>query len=143
MFWHHTNLSSTKPDTKILYDKGYGGTLAHYNNLFDRYGAPLINLNLIRTRETGKTQETPLAEAFANTTLWLNDCMKSCNYLRHPLPFDKVLTCGFDTERLNVKDREHITAPTVLQQPDGRNIFETPLVYYHFDFLDAKSKKNE
>ena len=43
-----------------LVDPFYSAAALHFDNLFDRYGAPIFVLNLVKVRGLGKKESLPL-----------------------------------------------------------------------------------
>ncbi|PGH02451.1 mannosyl-oligosaccharide alpha-1,2-mannosidase [Blastomyces parvus] len=63
---------SPKPDIELnLVDPFYSAAALHFNNLFERYGAPVYVLNLIKARER-VPRESKLLTEFTNAITYLN-----------------------------------------------------------------------
>ncbi|QSS59941.1 polyphosphoinositide phosphatase Fig4 [Histoplasma capsulatum] len=63
---------SPKPDIELsLVDPFYSAAALHFNNLFERYGAPVYVLNLIKARER-VARESKLLTEFTNAITYLN-----------------------------------------------------------------------
>ncbi|KAK4839328.1 hypothetical protein QYF36_021015 [Acer negundo] len=73
LFWsQETSRLNIKPDIKLSKkDENYEATRLHFENLVQRYGNPIIILNLIKTREK-KPRETILRAEFLNAILTIN-----------------------------------------------------------------------
>ena len=80
--WTQGNAGVTpKPDIELnLIDPFYSAAALHFNNLFERYGAPVYVLNLIKARER-TPRESKLLEEYTNAV----------NYLNQFLPADKKI----------------------------------------------------
>jgi phosphatidylinositol 3,5-bisphosphate 5-phosphatase len=82
LYWTQDNTGVTpKPPIELnLVDPFYGAAALHFDNLFERYGAPVYVLNLVKSRE--KTpRESKLLHEFTN----------AINYLNQFLPNDKKI----------------------------------------------------
>lgn len=91
LFWSQDNSGVTpKPDIDLnLIDPFYSAAALHFDNLFERYGAPVYVLNLIKSRE-----RTP------RETKLLHEYQKSLAFLNQSLPEDKkILYRAFDMSR--------------------------------------------
>ncbi|PLN79124.1 polyphosphoinositide phosphatase Fig4 [Aspergillus taichungensis] len=63
---------SPKPDIEMnLVDPFYSAAALHFDNLFERYGAPVYVLNLIKSRER-TPRESKLLKEFTNAITYLN-----------------------------------------------------------------------
>ncbi|KAK3220618.1 hypothetical protein Dsin_014588 [Dipteronia sinensis] len=73
LFWsQETSRLNIKPDIKLSKkDENYEATRLHFENLVQRYGNPIIILNLIKTREK-KPRETILRAEFLNAIRTIN-----------------------------------------------------------------------
>ncbi|KMP09090.1 polyphosphoinositide phosphatase [Coccidioides immitis RMSCC 2394] len=82
LYWTQDNTGvSPKPDIEInLVDPFYSAAALHFNNLFERYGAPVYVLNLIKSRER-MPRESKLLVEYTN----------AINYLNQFLPEDKKI----------------------------------------------------
>ncbi|KAJ4379757.1 phosphatidylinositol-3,5-bisphosphate 5-phosphatase [Didymella sp. IMI 355093] len=91
LFWTQDNTGVTpKPDIDLsLVDPFYSAAALHFDDLFDRYGAPVIALNLIKARERTPRESKLLYE------------YKYCiDYLNQSLPKDKKIRYeAFDMSR--------------------------------------------
>ncbi|KAL5583409.1 hypothetical protein UlMin_015851 [Ulmus minor] len=83
LFWsHETSRLNIKPDIRLSRkDHNYEATRLHFENLVNRYGNPIIILNLIKTREK-KPRETILRAEFVNAIRFLNRSLPKENRLR-------------------------------------------------------------
>ncbi|BDD55286.1 phosphatidylinositol-3,5-bisphosphate 5-phosphatase [Monascus purpureus] len=82
LYWTQENTGVTpKPDIELnLIDPFYSAAALHFDNLFERYGAPIYVLNLIKVRER-TPRESKLLKEFTNAV----------NYLNQFLPEDKKI----------------------------------------------------
>ncbi|KAF1362993.1 polyphosphoinositide phosphatase [Lizonia empirigonia] len=91
LYWTQDNTGVTpKPDIDLsLVDPFYSAAALHFDNLFERYGAPVIALNLIKARERTPRESKLLYE------------YKYCiDYLNQSLPKDKKIRYeAFDMSR--------------------------------------------
>jgi hypothetical protein len=82
LYWTQDNTGVTpKPPIELnLVDPFYGAAALHFDNLFERYGAPVYVLNLVKARER-TPRESKLLLEFTN----------AINYLNQFLPSDKKI----------------------------------------------------
>ena len=82
LYWTQDNTGVTpKPPIELnLVDPFYGAAALHFDNLFERYGAPVYVLNLVKARER-TPRESKLLHEFTN----------AINYLNQFLPIDKKI----------------------------------------------------
>ncbi|KAE8395729.1 SacI homology domain-containing protein [Aspergillus alliaceus] len=82
LYWTQENSGvSPKPDIELnLVDPFYSAAALHFDNLFERYGAPIYVLNLIKSRER-TPRESKLLKEYTN----------AIDYLNQFLPEDKKL----------------------------------------------------
>lgn len=82
LYWTQDNSGvSPKPDIELnLVDPFYSAAALHFDNLFERYGAPIYVLNLIKSRER-TPRESKLLKEYTN----------AINYLNQFLPGDKKI----------------------------------------------------
>ncbi|KAL4871127.1 hypothetical protein BDV12DRAFT_164820 [Aspergillus spectabilis] len=73
LYWTQENSGvSPKPDIELnLVDPFYSAAALHFDNLFERYGAPIYILNLIKSRER-TPRESKLLKEFTNAIEYLN-----------------------------------------------------------------------
>ncbi|WEW61210.1 phosphatidylinositol-3,5-bisphosphate 5-phosphatase [Emydomyces testavorans] len=73
LYWTQDNTGvSPKPDIELnLVDPFYSAAALHFNNLFERYGAPLYVLNLVKSRER-VPRESKLLVEYTNAISYLN-----------------------------------------------------------------------
>lgn len=64
---------------------------AHFNQLFRRYGTPIIILNLVKKREK-KKHESQLSEQFNSAVTYLNQFLPA---------MDRIYYISFDMARMN------------------------------------------
>lgn len=85
LFWsQESNNMSPKPPIQInITDPFYSATALHFDNLFDRYGAPIIALNLVKHKENTK-RESILLDEYTQAVTYLNQflpCEKQIKYV--------------------------------------------------------------
>lgn len=82
LYWTQDNTGvSPKPDIELnLVDPFYGAAALHFDNLFERYGAPIFVLNLVKSRE-----RTP------HESILLREYGNAISYLNQFLPRDKKI----------------------------------------------------
>lgn len=91
LYWTQDNTGvAPKPDIDLnLIDPFYLAAALHFDNLFARYGSPIIVLNLIKSRE-----RTPRESKL------LNEYINALNYLNQFLPdHHRIIHKGFDMSR--------------------------------------------
>ncbi|KAF2788723.1 polyphosphoinositide phosphatase-like protein Fig4 [Melanomma pulvis-pyrius CBS 109.77] len=91
LYWTQDNTGVTpKPDIDVnLIDPFYSAAALHFDNLFERYGAPIYVLNLIKARER-VPRESKLLYEYQN----------AIKYLNQSLPTDKkIIYEAFDMAR--------------------------------------------
>ena len=73
LYWTQDNTGVTpKPPIELnLVDPFYGAAALHFDDLFERYGAPIYVLNLIKSRERAP-RESKLLKEFTNAVRYLN-----------------------------------------------------------------------
>jgi hypothetical protein len=83
LFWsQETSRMKVKPDIVLSKrDLNYEATRVHFENLVERYGVPIIILNLIKTNER-KPRESILRAEFANAIDFINKDLPEENRLR-------------------------------------------------------------
>ncbi|TYI71843.1 hypothetical protein E1A91_D07G018100v1 [Gossypium mustelinum] len=83
LFWsQETSRLNLKPDIILSKkDQSYEATRLHFENLVERYGNPIIILNLIKTQEK-KPRESILRQEFANAIDFINKDLSEENRLR-------------------------------------------------------------
>ncbi|XP_059153986.1 polyphosphoinositide phosphatase-like [Physella acuta] len=92
LFWSQDISKMVKPPITLDQRDPYSGAAGmHFNQLLCRYGAPIIVLNLVKTREN-KRHESILSEDF----------IKAIDYLNQFLPTEYgIQYIGFDMARVN------------------------------------------
>ncbi|RDW80822.1 hypothetical protein BP5796_05520 [Coleophoma crateriformis] len=82
LYWTQDNTGVTpKPPIELnLVDPFYGAAALHFDNLFERYGAPVYVLNLVKAKER-TPRESKLLQEFTH----------AINYLNQFLPSDKKI----------------------------------------------------
>ncbi|KAF2396571.1 hypothetical protein EJ06DRAFT_224844 [Trichodelitschia bisporula] len=91
LYWTQDNTGVTpKPDIDLnLIDPFYSAAALHFDNLFERYGAPIYVLNLVKARERTPRESKLLHEFY-----------KAISFLNQSLPEDKkILYKAFDMSR--------------------------------------------
>ncbi|CAN6873616.1 unnamed protein product [Brassica oleracea var. botrytis] len=83
LFWsQEASRFSPKPDIFLQrYDPTYESTKMHFEDLMNRYGNPIIVLNLIKTVEK-RPREMVLRREFANAVGYLNSILDEENHLK-------------------------------------------------------------
>ncbi|KAJ0988508.1 hypothetical protein J5N97_006864 [Dioscorea zingiberensis] len=83
LFWsQEASWRNFKPDIILLKkDQDYEATRLHFQNLVDRYGNPIVILNLIKTHER-KPRESKLREEFAKAINHINNDLPEADRLR-------------------------------------------------------------
>ncbi|KAJ5098097.1 Polyphosphoinositide phosphatase [Penicillium argentinense] len=73
LYWSQENTGvSPKPDIELnLVDPFYSAAALHFDNLFERYGAPVYILNLVKSRER-TPRESKLLKEFTDAVEYLN-----------------------------------------------------------------------
>lgn len=73
LYWTQDNTGVTpKPDIEMnLIDPFYSAAALHFDNLFERYGAPIYVLNLVKARER-TPRESILLKEYTNAIAYLN-----------------------------------------------------------------------
>ncbi|KAL8738336.1 MAG: hypothetical protein Q9181_000846 [Wetmoreana brouardii] len=76
LHWTQDNSGvSPKPDIKLnLVDPFFSAAALHFNNLFERYGAPIYVLNLVKARER-TPRESILLKEYTNAITYLNQSL--------------------------------------------------------------------
>ncbi|KAJ5785523.1 Polyphosphoinositide phosphatase [Penicillium pulvis] len=78
LYWTQESTGvSPKPDIHLsLIDPFYSAAALHFDNLFERYGAPIYILNLVKARER-TPRESKLLKEFTNAVEYLNQFLPS------------------------------------------------------------------
>lgn len=100
LYWTQDSTGvSPKPDIELnLMDPFYSAAALHFNNLFERYGAPIYVLNLIKARER-TPRESKLLHEFTN----------AITYLNQSLPDDKkIIYLAWDMSRASNSRDENV-----------------------------------
>jgi len=76
LYWTQDSTGvSPKPDIELnLVDPFYSAAALHFDNLFDRYGAPIYVLNLVKARER-TPRESKLLHEYTNAIIYLNQSL--------------------------------------------------------------------
>lgn len=84
LYWTQDNTGvSPKPDIELnLVDPFYSAAALHFDNLFDRYGAPIFVLNLVKARER-TPRESILLEEYTNAITYLNQFLPDDKKIRY------------------------------------------------------------
>ncbi|KAJ5257008.1 Polyphosphoinositide phosphatase [Penicillium angulare] len=82
LYWTQESTGvSPKPDIELnLVDPFYSAAALHFDNLFERYGAPVYILNLVKARER-TPRESKLLKEFTNAVEYLNQFLPADNKL--------------------------------------------------------------
>ena len=88
LYWTQDNSGvSPKPDIDLnLLDPFYQPAALHFDNLFERYGTPILAVNLIKARER-KPRESKLLVEYQNAITYLNQFLPIDKRIIHK-PFD-------------------------------------------------------
>ncbi|XP_010104489.2 phosphoinositide phosphatase SAC1 [Morus notabilis] len=82
LFWSQEVSKFPKPDIILQrYDPTYQATKSHFEDLVERYGNPIIVLNLIKTVEK-RPREMMLRREYANAVGYLNQSLPEENHVR-------------------------------------------------------------
>ncbi|EPQ30030.1 uncharacterized protein PFL1_02703 [Pseudozyma flocculosa PF-1] len=84
VFWTQdsTNMSPRPPIEISLVDPFYSAAALHFDDLFHRYGTPVIVLNLIKSKEK-QEREVKLLRAFGECIEYLNQFLPAAQRIRH------------------------------------------------------------
>lgn len=84
LYWTQDNTGVTpKPPIELnLVDPFYGAAALHFDNLFERYGAPVYVLNLVKARER-TPRESKLLQEFTNAINYLNQFLPDGKKIIH------------------------------------------------------------
>ena len=84
LYWTQDNTGvSPKPDIELnLVDPFYNAAALHFDNLFDRYGAPIYVLNLVKARER-MPRESILLQEYTNAITYLNQFLSPEKKIRY------------------------------------------------------------
>ncbi|CAK7898291.1 polyphosphoinositide phosphatase [[Candida] anglica] len=129
LYWTQDLNRLPKPPIEInLSDPFYQSSAIHFNNLFERYGSPVIVLNLIKTKEK-VPRESKLNEHFVN-------CVK---YLNQFLPEEHRLQMhSFDMSKHSKKNLD-VIGP--LQSIAAESISRTGFFHNGVDLASTKVQK--
>lgn len=129
LYWTQDLNRLPKPPIEInLSDPFYLSSAMHFNNLFQRYGLPVIILNLIKTKE--KTpRELKLNKYFI-------DCV---NYLNQFLPLDHKLQ--FNSFDMSKHSKKNLDVIGPLQDIAAKSILQTGFFQNGIDLESTKLQK--
>ncbi|KAJ3324973.1 phosphatidylinositol-3,5-bisphosphate 5-phosphatase [Boothiomyces sp. JEL0866] len=84
LFWSQENSSmAAKPSIQVDYiDPFYTATAKHFDDLYKRYGSPIIILNLVKAKEKTK-RESILLEHFTTAVEYLNQSLPEGNKMKY------------------------------------------------------------
>ena len=84
LYWTQDNTGVTpKPPIELnLIDPFYGAAALHFNNLFERYGAPIFVLNLVKSKER-QPRESKLLEEYTLAINYLNQFLPQGKKIIH------------------------------------------------------------
>jgi hypothetical protein len=84
LFWTQDSTGvSPKPDIELnLVDPFYSAAAMHFDNLFDRYGAPIYVLNLVKAKER-LPRESKLLKEYTNAMTYLNQFLPEGKKIEH------------------------------------------------------------
>lgn len=132
LYWTQDNSGvSPKPDIDLnLTDPFYSAAAMHFDNLFERYGAPVYALNLIKARER-TPRESKLLQEYQN----------SLKYLNQSLPADKkILYRAFDMSRASKTRGQDVIG--TLESIAEEILQKTSLFHNGDDQFDVSSVQN-
>jgi hypothetical protein len=84
LFWTQDSTGvSPKPDIELnLVDPFYSAAAMHFDNLFDRYGAPIYVLDLVKAKER-LPRESKLLKEYINAITYLNQFLPNGKKIEH------------------------------------------------------------
>ncbi|KAG6003889.1 hypothetical protein E4U21_001610 [Claviceps maximensis] len=84
LYWTQDSTGVTpKPPIELnLVDPFYGAAAMHFDNLFERYGAPIYVVNLIKSKER-QPRESKLLQEYTNAIAYLNQFLPSEKKIIH------------------------------------------------------------
>ena len=126
LYWTQDNTGVTpKPPIELnLIDPFYSASALHFDNLFERYGAPVYVLNLVKARER-TPRESKLLQEFTN----------AINYLNQFLPVDKrIMHKAWDMSRAS-KSREQDVIGTL--EGIAEEVLTTTGIFHNGDGLTS------
>eukprot|EP00210_Caulerpa_lentillifera_P008438 g8050.t1 len=125
LFWGQgTSALNPRPDI-VLYnmDPLYAATAKHFEDLFDRYGGPVVVLNLVKSVES-HPRETILRREFAKALVFLNQHVFQDQIVHLPIDFKqkmhKTSNLFFKEIEPKVKSSLKQTGFCVVQSINGR-----------------------
>ncbi|KAI9330793.1 SacI homology domain-containing protein [Zopfochytrium polystomum] len=100
LFWSQEgNQYTPRPPIEItLVDPFYSAAAKHFNNMFERYGCPIIVLNLIKSKEKSP-RESVLLDEFGRTIQYLNQFLK---------PEMKIRYIAWDMAKSSKSEKEDV-----------------------------------
>ncbi|ODV78232.1 uncharacterized protein CANTADRAFT_53805 [Suhomyces tanzawaensis NRRL Y-17324] len=129
LYWTQDLNRLPKPPIEInLSDPFYQSSALHFNNLFQRYGLPIIILNLIKTKEK-QPRELKLNSHFSSCIKYLNQFLPQEHKLRYH---------SFDMSKHSKKNLDVITP---LQNIASRSIEEIGFFHNGNDLPSTKLQK--
>lgn len=129
LYWTQDLNRLPKPPIEInLPDPFYQSSAIHFNNLFERYGLPIIVLNLIKTKEK-QPRELKLNHHFTNCIKYLNQFLPD----EHTLQFH-----SFDMSKHSKKNLDVITP---LQKIASSSIDKIGFFHNGTDLASTKIQK--
>ena len=112
LYWTQENLFAPKPDIKMVkIDPFYRASCKHFENLFKRYGKPILVWNLVKSKERSPR------ESFLS-----NEFESFISYINTLLTVDFVRYIHFDLSRANKSGQDVIS---ILESMAQRSIKET------------------
>jgi phosphatidylinositol 3,5-bisphosphate 5-phosphatase len=84
LFWTQENNAATpKPPIELnVVDPFFSAAALHFDNMFERYGTPIIVLNLVKSRER-QPRESLLLKEFTQAISYLNQFLPKDKEIRH------------------------------------------------------------
>ncbi|MCJ1409301.1 phosphatidylinositol-3,5-bisphosphate 5-phosphatase [Ptychographa xylographoides] len=129
LYWTQDSTGVTpKPDIELnLVDPFYGAAALHFDNLFERYGAPIFVLNLVKSRE-----RTP------RESILLKEYTKAIEYLNQFLPNEKkIIYKAWDMSRAS-KSRDQDVIGTL--ESIAEEVLKTTSFFHNGDGQDTGTK---
>ena len=117
LFWTQENLFAPKPDIKMVkVDPFYRASCKHFEQLFKRYGKPIIVWNLVKSKERAP-RESYLSDEFESFISYINTLLTN----------DFIRYIHFDLSRANKTGQDVIS---ILESMAQRSIDETNYFVY-------------
>lgn len=129
LYWTQDNTGVTpKPPIELnLVDPFYGAAALHFDNLFERYGAPIYVLNLVKARER-TPRESKLLYEFTNAINYLNQFLPSNKKIIHKAWDMSRASKSRDQDVIGTLEsiaEEVVTTTSFFHNGDGKNSIPT------------------